>query len=63
MVTTYRSNDTEDVPATQDSPLDLVSQKHPMQKRDNESSDEYCEETDTSHHLVELLGQLCQLKD
>ena len=29
----------------------------------NESSDEYCEETDTHHPLAELLEQFQQLKD
>ena len=53
METRYRSNDIEDVPATQDSaPLDLVPLEYP-----NESSNEYCEENDTYHPLVELLEQ------
>ena len=60
----YGSHDTEDIPATQDSPpLDLASQEHCMPEGDNESSDEYCEETDTHHPLGELLEQFCKLKD
>ena len=63
MVTWYGSPDTEDVPATQNSPhLDLVQQEHPVPEGDNESSDEYSQETDTSP-LAELLEQFWQLKD
>ena len=54
----------EDVPATQDSAsLDIVPPEHIMPKGDNESSDEYCEETDTHCPLAELLEQFWQLKD
>ena len=53
----------EDVPATKASaPLDLAPSEQTMTNRDNESSDEYCEETDTGHPSVELLGQFQQLK-
>ena len=63
-VTRYGSHDTEDVPATQDSPpLDLVPLDCPMPEEDNESSDEYYEQTDTHHPLAELLEQFWQLKD
>ena len=52
-----------DIPATQDSdPLDLAPLEHTMPRGDNESSDEYCEETDTYHPLTELLEQSCYLK-
>ena len=52
----------EDVPATQDSDLlDLAPPEHAMPWGDNESSDEYCEETDTCHPLAELLEQFWQL--
>ena len=55
MSTRYGSLDTEDDPATQHSPpLDHTPQEHPLTEGDNESSDEYCEETDTHHLLVEL---------
>ena len=49
MATRYRSHDTEDVLATQDSaPLDLVPPETPYaREREKDSSDEYCEETDT----------------
>ena len=64
MVTRYGSHDTEDAPATEDSPsLDLVPPEHSMPEGDNELSDEYCEETDTCHPLFELLEQSHQLKD
>ena len=64
MVTRYENHDIEDVPATQDSPpLDFAPQEHPMLEADNESSDEYCEETDTHCSLAEILGKFCQLKD
>ena len=55
---------TQDVPATQDSaPLDLVPPQYAMPEGDNESSNEYCEETDTHCPLAELLEQFWQLKD
>ena len=64
MTTRYGSQDTEDIPTTQDSsPLDLVPPEHPMLERGNELSDEYCEETNTHHPLSELLEHFCQLKD
>ena len=54
----------EDIPATQDShPLYLAPPKHTMPKGDNESSDEYCKETDTQCLLAEFLEQFWQLKD
>ena len=64
MMTRYGSDDTEDVPATQDSPpLDFMPQDHPMPEGDNDSSDEYCEETDTHCPLVNPLEQFQQLKN
>ena len=52
--------DTEDVPATKESPpLDLAPPEHPMLEGDNKSSDKYCEETDTHCPLDELLEQFC----
>ena len=58
------SQDTEDVTDTQDStPLDLMPQDHPLPKGNNDSSNEYYEETDTNHPLVDLLEQLQQLKN
>ena len=64
IATRCRSHDTEDIPATQDSPtLDLAPPEHHMSEGDSESSDEYCEEIDTCHPLFELLEQFCQLKD
>ena len=63
MASRYGNHDTEDIPATQDSaPLDLVPPECIMPEGDNESSDEYCEETDTCHHLAELLEQFQQPK-
>ena len=54
----------EDVPATQGShPLDLAPLEHTMPKGDDESSDEYCEETNIHHPLAELLEQFWELKD
>ena len=42
MVTGYGSQDTEDVPDTQDLiPLDLMPQDHPVPEGDNDSSEEY----------------------
>ena len=50
MMTRYGSQDTEDIADTQDStPLDLTPQDHPVPEGANDSSDEYCEETDTCH--------------
>ena len=48
IATRYGSQDTEDIPDTQD-PLDIKPQDHPVAEGDNDSSDEYCEETDTCH--------------
>ena len=54
----------EDVPAMQDSALlDLVPSSYNMPGGDNESSNEYSEETDTCHPLVELLEKFLQLQD
>ena len=54
----------KDIPATQDSaPLNLVPLEHTMPNGDNESYDEYCEETDTCCLLAELLEQFKQIKD
>ena len=51
-------------PTTQDSAsLDLALPENPLPKGHNESSQEYCEETDTHHSLPELLKQFLQLKD
>ena len=64
MVSRYGIQDTEDIPITQDStPLDLAPQDHPMLERDNDPSDEYCEETDTCHPFSDLLEQFQQLKN
>ena len=64
MATRYGSHDMEDISATQDSaPLDLALPEHTMPRGDNESYDEYCEETDTHHPLAKLLEQFLQLKD
>ena len=50
--------------ATQDSvPLDLAPLDHTMPRGDNESPNEYSEETVTRHPLAELLEQLQQLQD
>ena len=50
------SHDTKDVHVNQDSdPLVLVPPEHTMPRGDNESSDKYCEETDTHYPLAELL--------
>ena len=40
-----------------------MTPEHTMPRGDNESSDKYCEETDTSCPLAELLEQYQQLKD
>ena len=64
MVTRYGSHDTEDVPASKDSPpLDLVPLEHPMLDGDSELSNKYGEESDTHHHLAELLEQFHKPKD
>ena len=64
MTTRYGSHDMEDVPASQDAaPLDHVPPDHTMPKGNNESSDKYCEETDTFHPFAKLLEQFQQLKD
>ena len=64
MATRYGSHETEDSPATQDSsPLDLMPQDHPMPEGDNDSSDKYCEETDTHHPLADPLEQFQQIKN
>ena len=56
MVTLYGSQDTEDITDTQDStPFDLVPQDHLVLEGDNDSSDEYCEETDTHCPLTDFL--------
>ena len=49
MVTRYGSQDTEGIPDTQDStPFESHTTGPPCAaKGDNDSSDEYCEETDT----------------
>ena len=63
MTTGYRNQDTENVPDTQYStPMDLTPQDHPMLERDNDLSNEYCEETDTNHHFADLLEQFQLLK-
>ena len=64
MTTRYRSQDTEDIPGTQDSmPLDLMQQDHPVVEGENDSSNEHCEETNTIHPLADLLEQSVQLKN
>ena len=64
MVTRYGSKDTEDILDTQDStPFDLAPQDHPVPEGDNDSFNEYCEETDTHHPLTDLLEQFQQLKN
>ena len=40
-----------------------MAQYHPVLEGDNDSSDEYCEETDTHHPLADLLQQFQQLKN
>ena len=53
MVTRYGSQDTEDVPDIQDStPLYIMPQDDPVLERDNDTSNEYCEETDTHCPLL-----------
>ena len=64
MVTRYESQDTEDIPDTQDpTPLDLILQDHPVPDGDNDLSKEYCEEMDTCHSLTDLLEQFQLLKN
>ena len=53
-MTRYRNHDMEDVTA----PLD-----HTTPEGDNESSNEYSEETDTHHLLAEFLEQFSQCQD
>ena len=61
--TRYGSQDTEDIPGSQDSTLlDLVPQDHPMPGGDNDSCYEYCEETDTCHPMADLLEHFQQFK-
>ena len=63
-MTRFGSHDTEDISATQDlAPLDLVPPEHTMPEGDNESSDEFSEETDTHCSLAEQLEQFWQPKD
>ena len=63
MVTRYGNQDTDDVPDAKDStPLHLMPQDHPMLEDDNDSSNEYCEETDTPPPLANLIDQLQQLE-
>ena len=40
-----------------------MPQDHPVPERDNDSFDEYCEETDTCHPLDDLLEQFQQLEN
>ena len=64
MVTRYGSQDTKDIPDTQDStPLYLPLQDHPVLEGDVDSSDEYCGEPDTLHPLADLLEQFQQLNN
>ena len=64
MVTRYGSQDTEHIPDTEDpTSLDLMPQDHTVPEEDNESSNGYCEETDTYHPLADLLEQFQQLKN
>ena len=54
----------KDVSSTQDSDsLDLALPEHTMPRADNESSDEYCQETDSFCPLAELVEQFWQPKD
>ena len=43
--------------------MDLTSQDHPVPEGDNDSPDEYCEETETCCPFVDLLEQFQQLKN
>ena len=64
MVTRYSSQDTKDIPDTQNSiPLDLVPQDHSVPEGDNDLSDEYFEENDTHCPLADLLEQIQQFKN
>ena len=64
MASRYGNHDREESFDTKDSsPLDLTPQDHPMPERDNDSSTEYCEETDTCHPLADLLDQFQQLRN
>ena len=60
MVTRYGSPDTGHPCHPRLTPLDLAPQEHPMPE---ESSDECSEDTNTHHHLAELLEQFNQFKD
>ena len=63
MVTRYGNQDTEDVPDAQDSTLShLTLQDHALLEEDNNTSDQYCEETDIRCTLADLLEQLQLLK-
>ena len=63
MVTRYGNQDAEDIPDAQDStPLHLTPQDHPMLEGDNDSSNEYCEKTETYCPLADLLQQFQQQK-
>ena len=62
MVTRYGSQDTEDVPDTQDStPLDSMLQEHLVPKGDIDSSDEYCQETNCNNVKEKISIYLCML--
>ena len=64
MATRYGSQETEDIPDSQDSNLlDLVPWDYPVLERDNYSSNEYCEDTDTCHPLAYLLVEFQQVKN
>ena len=64
MATRYGSQDTKDIVDTKNStPLDLMPQDHPLPVGDNDSSTEYCEETDACCLLADLLEQFLQLKN
>ena len=64
MATRYRGQGTGDVPDFQGStPLDLMPQDHSVPEGDNDSSDEYCEETDTCCPLADVLEQFYWLKN
>ena len=64
MATRYGSQDTEDIPDTQNPTLlNLMPQDHPVLEGDSDSSDQYCEETNTHHNLADLLEQFQQLKN
>ena len=64
MVTRYGGQDTEGIPDTQDpTAMDLMLQDHPVTEGENDSSDEYCEETDTCCPLADLPEQFQQFKN